>query len=75
MTAWPASWSTTSWRGSPERRELHDKIEFEVAATCRHFAFADDRARIGAGAMTDGEGDAFEGALGAVTARAPGPTG
>ena len=53
-----------------ERRELHDKIEFEVAATCRHFAFADDRARIGAGAMTDGEGDAFEGALGAVTARA-----
>ena len=50
--------------------ELHDKIEFEVAATCRHFAFADDRARIGAGALTAGEADALEGALGAVTARA-----
>ena len=40
-----------------ERPELHDKIEFEVAATCRHFAFADDRARIGA------DGDASESSL------------
>jgi len=53
-----------------EQHELHDKIEFEVAATCRHFAFADDRARIGAGAMTTDEVDAFEGTLAAVTARA-----
>jgi glutamine kinase len=53
-----------------ERPDLHDKIEFEVAATCRHFAFADDRERIGAGVMTSGELDVFEGALGAVTAHA-----
>lgn len=53
-----------------EQPDLHDKIEFEVAATCRHFAFADDRARIGAGVMTSDEADAFEGALGQVTANA-----
>ena len=53
-----------------EQPDLHDKIEFEVAATCRHFAFADDRARFGAGAITAGEADTFEGALGHVTALA-----
>ena len=53
-----------------ERPELHDKIEFEVATTCRHFAFADDRARIAAGAMAPGEVHTFEGTLAAVTARA-----
>jgi glutamine kinase len=53
-----------------EQPDLHDKIEFEVAATCRHFAFSDDRTRIGANTMTTGEVDALERALGAVTAHA-----
>lgn len=48
-------------------RTLHDKLEFEVAITCRDFCFQTDSLRLRDGGLNTAEIGQFEAALGALT--------
>ena len=50
-----------------ERRDLHDKIEFEIAITCRDFSFSDSRIRLIGAGFEDAEIDALEAHLKEIT--------
>jgi glutamine kinase len=50
-----------------ERPEFHDKIEFEIAVTCRDFAFSTERQRLGNAGLSADDLATFEEALGNVT--------
>ena len=53
-----------------EHRNLHDKIEFEIAITCRDFAFDAMKADLRETGLSSGEIDEFEAALASITQRA-----
>ncbi len=53
-----------------ERPDLHDKIEFEIAVTCRDFSFATAKDSLRRAGFAAGGISAFEDALAAVTGRA-----
>lgn len=53
-----------------ERPDLHDKIEFEIAITCRDFSFRDARDGLRRAGFGSEHLDAFEGSLAVLTARA-----
>ena len=46
-----------------ENRELHDKIEFEIAITCRNFSFDRHRSRLLNAGLKDGEINHFDAVL------------
>jgi phosphohistidine swiveling domain-containing protein len=53
-----------------ENKDLHDKIEFEIAITCRDLDFETARARLRDAGLPGTGGTAFEEAITAVTRRA-----
>ncbi len=53
-----------------ENKDLHDKIEFEIAITCRDLNFEQARARLRKTGLSEIDRTAFEAAITAVTRRA-----
>lgn len=53
-----------------ENRDLHDKIEFEIALTCRDFAYPSARGRLGDAGLNADALSQFDESLGALTRRA-----
>lgn len=50
-----------------EAPEIHDKIEFEIATTCRDFSFANDKRRLLEAGFSKTQLDRFEESLSALT--------